>query len=67
MAYKVIQNYLQWKKINEIFPLNVTGIVTARDKFVIGIVKREILNKPVSKYLASGDNDRIEKIKYIKK
>ena len=40
-----IQQYLEWKKINEIFPVNVTGIVTARDKFVIGFDKDEIKNR----------------------
>jgi len=40
-----IQRYLKWKKINEIFPINVTGIVTARDKFVIGFDKFEIRNR----------------------
>jgi predicted helicase len=40
-----IQQYLDWKKITEIFPVNVTGIVTARDKFVIGFEKNEIKNR----------------------
>ena len=40
-----IQNYLKWKKINEIFPVNVTGVVTARDKFVIGFNDSEIKNR----------------------
>jgi len=40
-----IQKYLKWKKINEIFPVNVTGIVTARDKFVIGFNKDELRNR----------------------
>jgi len=40
-----ILNYLQWKKTNEIFPMNITGIVTARDKFVIGFNKDEIRNR----------------------
>ncbi|MCF7811288.1 DNA methyltransferase [bacterium] len=40
-----IQQYLQWKRIDEIFPVNVTGIVTARDKFVIGFDKNEIKNR----------------------
>ncbi len=30
-----IENYLTWKSIPEIIPINVTGIVTARDGFVI--------------------------------
>jgi predicted helicase len=40
-----IQRYLKWKKINEIFPVNVTGTVTARDKFVIGFSKDELRNR----------------------
>ncbi|MBU4509980.1 N-6 DNA methylase, partial [bacterium] len=40
-----IQRYLKWKKINEIFPINVTGIVTARDNFVIAFDKSEIKNR----------------------
>jgi len=30
-----IKHYLKWKKINEIFPVNSVGIVTARDKLTI--------------------------------
>lgn len=40
-----IEGYLEWDKINEIFPVNVTGIVTARDSFVIGFEKKEIENR----------------------
>lgn len=40
-----IQQYLNWPKINEIFPVNVTGIVTARDNFVIGFSENEIRNR----------------------
>jgi predicted helicase len=40
-----IRRYLDWKNINEIFPVNVTGIVTARDKFVIGFNKDELRNR----------------------
>ena len=40
-----IQQYLEWKRIDEIFPVNVTGIVTARDKFVIGFDRSEIKNR----------------------
>ncbi|HOV30715.1 MAG TPA: N-6 DNA methylase [Anaerolineaceae bacterium] len=32
---KEISHYLDWMKINEIFPVNSVGIVTSRDKFVI--------------------------------
>jgi len=40
-----IQHYLKWKKINEIFPVNVTGIVTARDKLAIDFEKNLLKNK----------------------
>ncbi|MCI0514057.1 N-6 DNA methylase, partial [candidate division KSB1 bacterium] len=37
--------YLQWKKINEIFPLNGVGITTARDNFVIDFDKHALENR----------------------
>lgn len=40
-----IQEYLEWPSIKDVFPLNVTGIVTARDKFVINFSKRDLENK----------------------
>jgi hypothetical protein len=40
-----IKEYLEWKRIDKIFPVNVTGIVTARDKFVIGFDSNEIRNR----------------------
>lgn len=40
-----IQKYLQWKKIDEIFPVNVTGIVTARDNLAIDFEKHSLKNK----------------------
>ncbi|HCJ78640.1 MAG TPA: DNA methyltransferase [Desulfotomaculum sp.] len=40
-----IQQYLKWKKINEIFPINVTGIVTARDNLAIDFEKNSLKNK----------------------
>ncbi len=40
-----IQEYLEWKPINEIFPVNVTGIVTARDSFVIDFDKNRLRNR----------------------
>ena len=42
---KKIKQYLKWKKINEIFPVNSVGIVTARDNFVISFNKIELKNK----------------------
>ncbi|MDD3656470.1 MAG: N-6 DNA methylase [Atribacterota bacterium] len=40
-----IQKYLKWKKVNEIFPVNVTGIVTARDSLAIDFDKNSLRNK----------------------
>jgi predicted helicase len=42
---KKIKNYLRWKKINEIFPVNVSGIVTARDHFVIDFDRNSLRRK----------------------
>jgi len=40
-----IQDYLAWKKVNEIFPVNVTGIVTARDNLAIDFNFDALKNK----------------------
>ncbi|MBU1181511.1 MAG: type ISP restriction/modification enzyme [Pseudomonadota bacterium] len=40
-----IQKYLKWKRIDDIFPVNVTGIVTARDKLAIDFEKNSLKNK----------------------
>jgi len=40
-----IQHYLKWKRIDEIFPENVTGIVTARDNLAIDFEKNSLKNK----------------------
>jgi hypothetical protein len=37
--------YLDWMKVNEIFPINVTGIVTARDSFAIDFDKQSLRNR----------------------
>lgn len=37
-----IEHYQLWPSVKKIFPEDVSGIVTARDKFVIGFDKREI-------------------------
>jgi predicted helicase len=42
---ETIKKYLDWKKINEIFPISSVGIVTARDKFVIDFKKNELRNR----------------------
>ena len=41
---RTIKKYLDWKKINEIFPINSVGIVTARDKLTIKWSKYEMWN-----------------------
>jgi len=40
-----IKNYLEWKQITDIFPINSVGIVTSRDKLAIGYEKSEIKNR----------------------
>ncbi len=42
---KEIEYYDKWWKVNDIFPVNVTGIVTARDGFVIGFNEMEVYNR----------------------
>lgn len=39
-----IKQYLDWKQINEIFPVNSVGIVTARDKLTIQWSEHEMWN-----------------------
>ncbi len=39
---KDIEHYNDWMKVNEIFPVNVTGIVTARDNFAIDFNKETL-------------------------
>lgn len=39
---KEIEHYNKWIKVNEIFPFNNVGIVTARDKFAIDFNKQTI-------------------------
>ncbi len=40
-----IQQYLDWQKITEIFPVNNVGIVTARDKFAIDFDQNILKNR----------------------
>ncbi len=40
-----IQHYLKWQRIDEIFPANVTGIVTARDNLAVDIDRNSLRNK----------------------
>jgi predicted helicase len=41
---ETIKKYLDWKKINEIFPINSVGIATARDRLTIKWSKYEMWN-----------------------
>ena len=40
-----LQNYLEWHRISDIFPLNSVGIVTSRDEFVIDFEKSKLKNR----------------------
>ncbi len=40
-----IKSYLEWKAIHEIFSVNVTGIVTARDRLAIDFTENSLRNK----------------------
>jgi hypothetical protein len=40
-----IKEYLTWKSINELFPINSVGIVTSRDEFVIDFDKNTLKNR----------------------
>jgi predicted helicase len=42
---KLIEHYNDWIKVNEIFPVNTVGIVTARDEFVISYDKKALENR----------------------
>jgi len=42
---ETIKKYLDWKKINEIFPLNGVGMTTARDNFVIDFDRFKLENR----------------------
>lgn len=44
-----IEHYNDWLKVNEIFPINNVGIVTARDKFAIDF-KKEILEARIRQF-----------------
>ncbi|MCX6276548.1 MAG: DNA methyltransferase, partial [Bacteroidetes bacterium] len=46
---KDIEHYNGWMKVNEIFPVNVTGIVTARDNFTIDF-DRSILEARIRQF-----------------
>ncbi len=53
-----IKRYLQWKKINEIFPVNSVGIVTSRDEFVIDYERHRLKNR-ILQFINSSQPDEI--------
>lgn len=42
-----VGEYWSWAAVNEVFPVNVTGIVTARDAFVIDLDRRALRDRIV--------------------
>ena len=40
-----IKHYNSWPNISNLFPISVTGVVTARDGFVVDFSKNELLNR----------------------
>lgn len=55
-----IMEYLNWPRINEIFPVNVTGIVTARDNLAIDFTKESLKNKIIMFRNLSLDDETIK-------
>lgn len=53
-----IKKYLNWKAVNEIFPVNSVGIVTSRDEFVIDFDKN-ILKNRIAQLESRTQNDEI--------
>jgi type I restriction-modification system DNA methylase subunit len=53
-----IKEYLSWKSVNEIFPVNSVGIVTSRDEFVIDFDKN-ILRNRITQLASQSQNDEI--------
>ncbi|HPD44412.1 MAG TPA: hypothetical protein PKZ45_09190, partial [Dysgonamonadaceae bacterium] len=45
-----IKNYLKWKQINEIFPVNSVGVVTARDNLTIRWSEKDAWNTVLQFY-----------------
>ena len=63
---KEISHYLDWMKINEIFPVNSVGIVTSRDNFVIDEDKQNLQRKLDYFTNLSLPDELIEKIYKLK-
>jgi predicted helicase len=53
-----IKEYLKWKPIGEIFPVNSVGIVTSRDEFVIDCDRKKLENR-IRQLTLIGQNDEI--------
>ncbi len=60
---KLQDDYLKFKKITEIFPVNSVGIVTARDSFVIDFDKKQ-LEKRIRQFIDTNIDDEIIKQTY---
>ncbi|MBP7214275.1 MAG: DNA methyltransferase [Candidatus Kapabacteria bacterium] len=58
-----IMHYQKWENVKDIFPVNVTGIVTARDNFVIDI-DRKMLNNRISQFRNKTVSDEIIRYTY---
>ncbi len=58
---KLIKHYLKWKSVNEIFPINSTGVKTHRDHFVIDFDENTLKNKIRQFKNLSLPNDLIRK------
>jgi len=61
-----IKNYLDWKAIQDIFPVNVTGIVTARDGLAIDFDKNSLQTKILMFRNENVDDHTIEKAYGVK-
>lgn len=61
-----IRHYQEWPGINEIFPVNVTGIVTARDNFVIDFEKPDLERKIIQFRDLSLPDDFIRQAYHLK-
>ncbi|MBI4648009.1 MAG: N-6 DNA methylase [Bacteroidia bacterium] len=61
-----IEQYNNWPKVNEIFPVNNVGIVTARDHFAIDINKHTLENR-IRQYRDKRYDDDMIRTMYILK
>ena len=56
-----VDSYYDWQAINEVMPVNVTGIVTARDDFVIDLDRESLRSRIVDLRSKSLSDDAIRK------